>query len=171
MDPDQREEACRRLYRRPNRSPGTPHGPRWRDHQWRPRHRQRQILRDGRRRHPHRRNSRGPRLDPRRRLEVVALLCRSGLQPALKWPARWRQYKEVEPRKPAQLNPSEENFVAMERTFAIIKPDAVSRGQQGEILVRIHKAGFKIVAIKSMRLTKEEAGGFYAVHRERPFFN
>ena len=60
--------------------------------------------------------------------------------------------------------------MALERTFAIIKPDAVSRGQQGEILARIHKAGFKIVAIKSMRITKEEAGGFYAVHRERPFF-
>jgi nucleoside-diphosphate kinase len=60
--------------------------------------------------------------------------------------------------------------VAVERTFAIIKPDAVSRGLQGEILSRIIKAGFQIVAIKSMRLTKEEAGGFYAVHRERPFF-
>jgi nucleoside-diphosphate kinase len=41
---------------------------------------------------------------------------------------------------------------------------------QGEILARIHKAGFQIVAIKSMRLTKEEAGGFYAVHKARPFF-
>ena len=60
--------------------------------------------------------------------------------------------------------------MAIERTFAMIKPDAVSRGQQGEILTRIHKAGFTIVAIKSIRLTKEEAGGFYAVHRERPFF-
>jgi nucleoside-diphosphate kinase len=60
--------------------------------------------------------------------------------------------------------------VALERTFAIIKPDAVGKGQQGEILSRIHKAGFKIVAIKTMRLTKEEAGGFYAVHKERPFF-
>ena len=60
--------------------------------------------------------------------------------------------------------------MAMERTFAIIKPDAVGRGQQGQILERIAKAGFKIVAIKTMRLTKEEAGGFYAVHRERPFF-
>src|ERR1700732_4382984 len=58
----------------------------------------------------------------------------------------------------------------MERTFAIIKPDAVSSGQQGEILARIHKAGFTIVAIKSMRLTKQEAGGFYAVHKSRPFF-
>jgi nucleoside-diphosphate kinase len=60
--------------------------------------------------------------------------------------------------------------LALERTFAIIKPDAVSRGQQGEILARIHRAGFTIVAIKSMRLTKEEAGGFYAVHKQRPFF-
>jgi nucleoside-diphosphate kinase len=60
--------------------------------------------------------------------------------------------------------------LALERTFAMIKPDAVGRGQQGEILARIHKAGFRIVAIKTMRLTKEEAGGFYAVHRERPFF-
>ena len=60
--------------------------------------------------------------------------------------------------------------MALERTFAIIKPDAVSKGQQGEILSRIHKAGFNIVAIKTMRLTKEEAGGFYAVHKERPFF-
>ena len=60
--------------------------------------------------------------------------------------------------------------MSLERTFAIIKPDAVSRNLQGEILSRIHKAGFKIIAVKSMRLTKEEAGGFYAVHRERPFF-
>jgi len=60
--------------------------------------------------------------------------------------------------------------MAIERTFAIIKPDAVARGLQGEILSRIHQAGFKIVAIKSMRLSKGEAEGFYAVHRERPFF-
>lgn len=60
--------------------------------------------------------------------------------------------------------------MALERTFAIIKPDAMKAGQEGEILSRINKAGFKIVAAKSMRLTKEEAGGFYAVHKERPFF-
>ena len=60
--------------------------------------------------------------------------------------------------------------MATERTFAIIKPDAVGRNLQGEILARIIKAGFKIIAIKSMRLTKEEASGFYAVHRDRPFF-
>jgi nucleoside-diphosphate kinase len=60
--------------------------------------------------------------------------------------------------------------VALERTFAMIKPDAVSRGLEGEILSRIHKAGFRIVAIKTMILTKGEAASFYAVHRERPFF-
>ena len=60
--------------------------------------------------------------------------------------------------------------MAIERTLAIIKPDAVGRGLTGEILSRIHKAGFQIVAIKSMRLTRKEAEGFYAVHRERGFF-
>jgi nucleoside-diphosphate kinase len=60
--------------------------------------------------------------------------------------------------------------LSLERTFAIIKPDAVARNLQGEILSRIHKAGFTIVAIKSIRLTKEQAGGFYAVHKARPFF-
>jgi len=60
--------------------------------------------------------------------------------------------------------------LATERTLAIIKPDAVGRGLAGEILSRIHKAGFSIRAIKSLRLTREEAEGFYAVHRERTFF-
>ena len=60
--------------------------------------------------------------------------------------------------------------MALERTLAIIKPDAVGRGMAGEILSRIHKAGFQIVAVKSLRLTKTEAEGFYAVHRARPFF-
>jgi nucleoside-diphosphate kinase len=65
----------------------------------------------------------------------------------------------------------EEFLVSLERTFAIIKPDAVGRNLQGEILSRIHKAGFKIIAIKSLRLTKAEAAGFYAVHKDRPFFS
>jgi len=60
--------------------------------------------------------------------------------------------------------------LAVERTLAIIKPDAVKRGLTGEILSRIHAAKFQIVAIKSVRLTKAEAEGFYAVHSERPFF-
>lgn len=57
-----------------------------------------------------------------------------------------------------------------ERTLAIIKPDAVGRGISADILSRIHAAKFQIVAIKSMRLTKAQVEGFYAVHRERPFF-
>jgi nucleoside-diphosphate kinase len=60
--------------------------------------------------------------------------------------------------------------LALERTLAIIKPDAVSRNLQGEILSRIHKAGFRIVTIKTMILTNGEAAGFYAVHKARPFF-
>jgi nucleoside-diphosphate kinase len=60
--------------------------------------------------------------------------------------------------------------VAVEKTLALIKPDAVKRGIQGDILSRIHKAGFAIVAIKSMKLSKSEAEGFYAVHKARPFF-
>ncbi len=60
--------------------------------------------------------------------------------------------------------------MAIERTLAIVKPDAVGRGLLGEILARIHKSGFQIVAIKSLRVTKAEAEGFYAVHRGKPFF-
>jgi len=60
--------------------------------------------------------------------------------------------------------------VALERTFAIIKPDAFKRGLTGEIISRIHKAGFSILAIKSASLSKTEAEGFYAVHKAQPFF-
>jgi nucleoside-diphosphate kinase len=59
----------------------------------------------------------------------------------------------------------------MERTFAIIKPDAVERGLAGKILSRIEEAGFTIRAMRMQHLTKREAEGFYAVHRERPFFS
>ena len=58
----------------------------------------------------------------------------------------------------------------MERTLAIIKPDAVARGVVGAILHRIEDAGFRIRAMRMLRLSKREAEGFYAVHRERPFF-
>ena len=58
----------------------------------------------------------------------------------------------------------------MERTFAIIKPDATARQFSGRIIQRIEEAGFRICAMKMMRLTQAEASGFYAVHRERPFF-
>jgi nucleoside-diphosphate kinase len=59
----------------------------------------------------------------------------------------------------------------MERTFSIIKPDAVKAGQAGEILAMIQKAGFKILALRMTRLSEAQARGFYAVHREKPFFN
>jgi nucleoside-diphosphate kinase len=58
----------------------------------------------------------------------------------------------------------------MERTFAIIKPDAVERRLAGQILARIEAAGFTVRAMRLHHLTKKEAEGFYAVHRERPFF-
>lgn len=58
----------------------------------------------------------------------------------------------------------------MERTFAIIKPDAVAKGFTGEILAMIEKAGFRIAGLKRTRLTRPQAEGFYAVHKERPFF-
>jgi nucleoside-diphosphate kinase len=57
-----------------------------------------------------------------------------------------------------------------ERTFAIIKPDAVERRHVGEILARIEREGFRIVAMRMRHLSRREAEGFYAVHRERPFF-
>jgi nucleoside-diphosphate kinase len=58
----------------------------------------------------------------------------------------------------------------MERTFAIIKPDAVERRLAGKILARIEDSGFTVRGMRLHRLTKREAEGFYAVHRERPFF-
>jgi nucleoside-diphosphate kinase len=58
----------------------------------------------------------------------------------------------------------------MERTFAIIKPDAVERRLAGKILARVEEAGFVVRAMRLHHLTKREAEGFYAVHRERPFF-
>jgi nucleoside-diphosphate kinase len=58
----------------------------------------------------------------------------------------------------------------MERTYAMIKPDAVEQNAIGPILSSITEAGLRVVALKMMRLTKAQAEGFYAVHRERPFF-
>jgi nucleoside-diphosphate kinase len=58
----------------------------------------------------------------------------------------------------------------MERTLCMIKPDAVERGLQADILKMITDAGLKIVAMKMVHLSKREAEGFYAVHKERPFF-
>jgi nucleoside-diphosphate kinase len=60
---------------------------------------------------------------------------------------------------------------SVERTFAIIKPDAVERNLTGRIVEKIEGAGFRIVGMKKLRLTKGEAEGFYYVHKERPFFD
>ncbi len=60
--------------------------------------------------------------------------------------------------------------MALERTLSIIKPDAVAKNVIGEIYARFEKAGLKIVAAKMKQLSRAEAEGFYAVHRERPFF-
>jgi len=59
----------------------------------------------------------------------------------------------------------------VERTLAILKPDCVRKNLIGEVVARIEKAGFKIIALKKVRLTKETAGGFYAVHKGRPFYD
>jgi nucleoside-diphosphate kinase len=59
----------------------------------------------------------------------------------------------------------------IERTLCILKPDCVRKNLQGEVLSRVQKAGFKILGMKQIRLTKEEAGAFYAVHKGRPFYN
>jgi nucleoside-diphosphate kinase len=61
--------------------------------------------------------------------------------------------------------------MALERTLSIIKPDAVAKNVIGEIYSRFEKAGLKVVAAKMKHLSKQEAEGFYAVHRERPFFS
>src|ERR1700734_2315596 len=58
----------------------------------------------------------------------------------------------------------------MEKTFAIINPDAVGAGQSGDIIAMIQKAGFRVAGMKMRRLSQMEAEGFYAVHRERPFY-
>ena len=61
--------------------------------------------------------------------------------------------------------------MARERTFAMVKPDAVAKGHTGEILAMIGKHGFRIVAMKTKRISKPEAEAFYAIHREKPFFS
>jgi len=60
--------------------------------------------------------------------------------------------------------------MAIEHTLSIIKPDAVEGNHIGEIIARFEKNGLKIVAARMMRLTQEQAEGFYAVHKERPFY-
>lgn len=58
----------------------------------------------------------------------------------------------------------------MERTLAIIKPDAVEAGHTGKILARLEEEGFRVLALRKLRLSEGQAGAFYEVHRERPFY-
>ena len=60
--------------------------------------------------------------------------------------------------------------MAIERTLSIVKPDGVAKNQIGEVYARFEKAGLKIVAARMLHLSRAQAEGFYAVHRERPFF-
>jgi nucleoside-diphosphate kinase len=59
----------------------------------------------------------------------------------------------------------------LQRTFSIVKPDAVRKGHTGAVLAMIEAAGFRLVAIKRLSISKQQAAGFYAVHAQRPFFN
>ncbi len=61
--------------------------------------------------------------------------------------------------------------MSVERTLAILKPDCVRKNLQGEVLSRIQKSGFKVLSFKQVRLTKQTAGSFYAVHKARPFYS
>ncbi len=61
--------------------------------------------------------------------------------------------------------------MAIERTFSIIKPDGVQKNLIGEVYRRFERAGLRIIAARMLHLTREQAEGFYAVHRERPFFS
>ena len=77
--------------------------------------------------------------------------------------------------KPAHLreafaNPDKDDLMALERTFSIIKPDATARNLTGAINAMIEQAGLRIVAQRRVRMTREQAETFYAVHRQRPFF-
>ncbi|MBI1364951.1 MAG: nucleoside-diphosphate kinase [Alphaproteobacteria bacterium] len=60
--------------------------------------------------------------------------------------------------------------MALERTFSIIKPDATRRNITGKIIAKLEEGGLRVVASKRIRMTREQAEGFYAVHKERPFF-
>jgi nucleoside-diphosphate kinase len=71
----------------------------------------------------------------------------------------------------ATCQPERHILMALERTFSIVKPDATKRNITGKVIDRLETAGLRVIASKRLQLTKEKAEGFYAVHKERPFFN
>lgn len=81
----------------------------------------------------------------------------------------YQRYKPAQFRE-AFANPDKDDLMALERTFSIIKPDATARNLTGAINAMIEKAGLRIVAQRRVRMTREQAETFYAVHRQRPFF-
>ena len=89
-------------------------------------------------------------------------VCRVILMNCLK-----KEYPEI---KGLAFQPSGDESVAVERTLSIVKPDAVAKNVIGQIYTRFEQAGLKVVAARMMHLSQAEAEGFYAVHRERPFF-
>jgi nucleoside-diphosphate kinase len=94
-----------------------------------------------------------------RKLIQVRLPCRAGLAVDLAesfWYARGQKMK---------------GYPTMQRTLSIVKPDGVRRGIIGEVIKRLEANGLNIIAMKMIHMTKAQAQGFYAVHRERPFFD
>jgi len=61
--------------------------------------------------------------------------------------------------------------MAVERTLMLVKPDAVKKGVEGKIIAHVQEKGFKLVALKKLKLSREQAGQFYYVHKERPFYD
>ena len=78
---------------------------------------------------------------------------------------RWRRYKPA-----TSISALKDEIMAIERTFSIIKPDATARNLTGAVNALIEKAGLRIVAQKRIRMTRQQAETFYAVHKARPFF-
>jgi nucleoside-diphosphate kinase len=76
----------------------------------------------------------------------------------------------LEQLKPSSLSSRRKTKNMSNRTFTMIKPDAMRNGHAGAILDKIIKAGFRVVALKQTKLSEEKAGAFYAVHKERPFY-
>ena len=97
--------------------------------------------------------------------EIAVIFGINGVAGSLAVP-RWRRYK------PGNSHPAffKDEIMAIERTFSIIKPDATERNLTGAINALIEKAGLRIVAQKRIRMTREQAETFYAVHKARPFF-